>query len=233
MSDEKHEDLEKTPEEESQEEPELDQQDLEDIMTSESGMTLRRMREIEEADKAGDPVEISPEEREQYEAAKTELTQALEPFRKKMMEPYEGISKQLRDIAMRSFQIPKPDIPKMKSPLFDPPTLRTHDQIRADALIQKSFVPQMPRHKSPEPAISQEQLDSIAEVAHERDERQGKIQDNTFETALAMQKMLDEMESESKKGATRWWWVFAVAVVTMLLAGVAALPIIGPFLGWW
>lgn len=206
---------------------------IEDIMTTGRGMMMSRMREIEEADTRGEPLDITPEERLEYEEGKAELAEVMQSFRRRMVEPFEAINKQLMGIAVGAVRLPKMNLPQMKSPGFVPPKVSAVDSLDD---FQKPRLPEVLSYTPPEPLIGQEELASIAEASRERDELQEQIQGNTFRTAVAMKKMLDEMENEadrvkkqSKEDTKRWWWVFVVAFLTLIFAAIAAIPIMAPF----
>jgi hypothetical protein len=102
-------------------------------------------------------------------------------------------------------------------------------------VFHKPRLPEVRSYTPPKPLMSHEYLASIAEATRGRDELQEQIQGNTFRTAVAMKKMLDEMANEadrvkkqSKEDAKRWWWVFVVAFLTLIFAGMAAIPIMAP-----
>lgn len=206
---------------------------IEDIMTTDRGMMMSRIREIEEADSRGEPLDITPEERLEYEEGKAELAEVMQSFRRRMAEPFEAINKQLMGIAAGAIRMPKMNLPKIKTPGFLPPEVSTADSWD---VLQEPRLPEGLSYTPPEPLIGQEELASIGEATRERDELQEQIQSNTFRTAVAMKKMLDEMENEadrvekqSKEDTKRWWWVFGVACLTLIFAGIAAIPLMAPF----
>jgi hypothetical protein len=221
-----------TPDEKDPDETEANL-NIEDILTTGRGMMMSRMREIEEADSRGEPLDITPEERLEYEEGQAELAEVMQSFRRRMVEPFEAINKQLMGIAVGAIRLPKMNLPKIKTPGFLPPEVSAADSWD---VFQKPRLPEVLSYTPPEPLIGQEELASIAEATRERDELQEQIQGNTFRTAVAMKKMLDEMENEadrvkkqSQEDAKRWWWVFVVASLTLIFAGIAAIPIMAPF----
>lgn len=193
-------------------------------MQSGGGMSLSRLEEIQDAEDRGEPLDLSNEERAEYEATRARIAQTMASFQRTMMEPYQAINARLQEIVRGAIRPIKFDMSPTRLP--DGLIPRHHDLANLSAL----HVPELP---GPTPIVTDDDLEAMADASRERDEVQTSIRKHTFETAAAMKAMLDEMERESKKGTTRWWWVFAVSVLTMLLAGVAALPIIGPFFGWW
>lgn len=221
-----------TPNQKDPDETEADL-NIEDIMTTDRGMVMSRMREIEEADNSGEPLDITPEERLEYEAGKAEIAEVMQSFRRQMVEPFEAINKQLMGIAVGAIRLPKMNLPEMKTLGYVPPEFNAAD---SSDVFQKHRLPEVPGYPPLEPLIGQEELASIAEASRERGELQEQIKGNTFRTAVAMKKMLDEMENEadrvkkqSKEDTKRWWWVFVVASLTLIFAGIAAIPILAPF----
>ena len=233
----------KTPDEDSEHSEKDSPQahfNIEDIMKNaryESGMTLDRMEEIEDAEQRGEPLELSDEERADYEEAKARLSEVMDSFRRNMSEPFQAINQRIRDIALGAFQPPKFTVPTVKLPPYAIPRTSVEDLIDMSQLVVRPSEPVFLPYSAPEPAASSEDLEQIAAAAQERHQHQEQIRDNTFNTAAVMKQMLDQMERESKRlkneseaEAKRWWWVFWVAAVTMVLAGIAAIPIAGPFI---
>ncbi|MGV0109818.1 hypothetical protein [Arthrobacter sp. CP30] len=228
MSDEKAGEPEEIPEDGLQDEREPDL-NVADITTSGRGMKLSRMREIEKADNAGEPLDITPEEREQYEKAKADLSKVMRSFSQKLNEPFEGISKKLQGIIAQSVQSPKVELKKTSPESYIPLSATRGAAQAVGDLLPKPVRPDVA-------GVSEEAMASMQAARRERDDRQAAIQDNTYDMAMAVQGMLTEMQTESgrvgrqsKKDTKRWWWVFGVAALTLVFAGIAAIPIMAPF----
>ena len=188
---------------------------IKDFPGGDGGMSLSRFEEIQDAEARGEPLDLSDEERAEYETLKTRMAEVMDSFRRTMLEPYQGINARLQEIVRGAIRPIKFDMPQVKLPGG---LIRQHDSSGLSTL-------RIPEPPAPTPIVTDDDLEAMAEASRERDEVQTSIRKHTFETAAAMKAMLDEMERESKEGSKRWWWVFAVALLSMLLAGFAAGPV--------
>lgn len=191
------------------------------------GITLDRMEEIEDAIERGQPLELSAEEQAQYDEAKARFSALFASLNRKMIEPFEPINRRIKDIIEatspgHAFKVSATDLQK-----------NLEDWTPSD-LTPTRFAPTLNASQS---LVSDEDLEAITEGVRERDERQEQIRDNTFNTAVAMKEMLDQMEAETTrlkgeaKTANRRWWVLAiVAGLTLLAAAIPATPMV---IDWW
>lgn len=216
-----------------QAEPHTDSDEFKDRMQSGGGMSLSRFEEISDAEQRGEPLELSDEECEEYEATKAKFAEVMASFRRNMAEPFQTINKQLGEIVKASFQPPKIKLP----PSYSPPKLHLKNVIDPDRLLGKPYIPELPTYTTPAPLISEEQLDALAEASQEREERQDQIRDNTLNTAVAMKKMLDAMETEAERikdhartEKRRWWAIAIITALTLIAAAIPAIPLI---VAWW
>jgi hypothetical protein len=78
-------------------------EDLYDVIESSTGMSLARIREIEQADTSDKPLDLSAEERAQYEESKEELSKVMASLRVTLNETLEPINKRLKGIIAQSY----------------------------------------------------------------------------------------------------------------------------------
>lgn len=185
-----------------------------DFLMSSSGMTMGRFRQIQSAEKAGEPLNLSEAELVQYEETKAEVAELGARLSKMMSETFEPYNRRLKKILRDSLPPIRIDLPKIDiSPRFPAP---------------KSLTP---------PAdAGTEWLESVAEAATERAERDAETSRNIGQLAAAAQDMLgvlsdqkdlmDEQKAaqvtQGKKDARRHSQMMWVMVPT-LLATIAAL----------
>lgn len=201
------------PEPSENENNELDESG-EDFLMSSSGMTMGRFRQIQAAEEAGEPLNLSAAELAQYEDTKVEVAELGARLTKMMSETFEPYNRRLKKILRDSL----------------PP-------IRID-LAKLDLSPKVPPLEplTPPADTGTEWLESVAEAATERAERDAETSRNIGQLAAAAQDMLgvlsDQKElmdkqriAQEKQGKTegsrhrQMMWV----MVPTLLATIAAL----------
>lgn len=179
------------------------------------GMTMDRYQEIEEAEAEGKPLELSDEERAEYEEARDSLKETMGRFHEAFTGNFKSMFERLANIT----NTPPP----------------TYPSINVESMREKAIksVAQQAQRVVVDSGISQETLDSITEakrVEHEREERNS---ENIQVTAQVMQDMLTAMseqareaaarDDEAKKAARKNFWLALGSLI------FAALAVIAPF----
>lgn len=187
------------------------------------GMSYERFVEIRNADKESIALEVSAEERAEYEEARASMLETMDRFRDAFSTPYRSMLQRLSSIAT-------PGLGGRLTPVADPPQNNAIEASRRSAERIASYS-----------GISQETLDSIAEVKQQELEREERNSENIEITAQVMRDMLatmhdqavaaEERDKEAKKAAARNYWVAFGSLV------FAALAVIAPFVieaikGW-
>jgi hypothetical protein len=188
-----------------------------------TGMSYERFEEIRKADKDGSPLEVTEEERAEYEEARASMLETMDRFRDTFSSPYKSMMQRLSSIAT-------PGLGGRVTPAADLPRNSAIEVNRRSAESIASYS-----------GISQETLDSIADVKQQELEREERNSENIELTAQVMRDMLatmdaqavaaEERDKEAKKAAARNYWV---AFGSLLFAGLA---VIAPFVieaikGW-
>lgn len=188
-----------------------------------TGMSYKRFEEIRKADEDGSPLEITEEERAEYEKARASMRETMDQFRDAFSSPYKSMMQRLSSIVTPGWAgtaTPSEDLPR-------------NSAIEANRRSAENIASYS--------GISQETLDSIAEVKQQELEREERNSENIEVTAEVMRDMLatmhaqavaaEERDKEAKKAAARNYWVAFGSLI------FAALAVIAPFVieaikGW-
>lgn len=187
--------------------PDKDRIDDDDsFLMTDAGLPVRRVKEIQEAERAGIDLHLSDEERDQYEKSKAQIAELNARLRVTVNEALEPTNKRLKRI-IASF-------PSLVASMNDP---------------KMPFEPVRPPIKISQPVPDIALLDGMAEAADERRLQEESNARNLRDLAEAAQDILVEMDKQDRKNTKRWWWGFGVAVVTLGAAAIAAGP---PVIEW-
>lgn len=183
------------------------------------GMTSGRYREIEEAEAEGKPLELSEEERAEYEEVRDSLKETMGQVQQAFAGNFKSMFGRLSTIT--------------NSPPSSYPSINV-ESMRAKAIESVA-------RQAQGSGVTQEALDSIAEarrIEHDREERNS---ENIHVTAQVMQDMLASMseqgnqaaarDAEAKSAARKNFWLALGSLI------FAALAVITPFVieaikGW-
>lgn len=187
------------------------------------GMTWDRYQEIAEAEAAGKPLELSDEERAEFEEGRDSLNETMGHFHQAFTGNFRSMFERLANITNdRPSSVPTVNVESMRQKAID-------------------SVTQQARLVSEHSVVSQATLDSIAEakrIEHDREERNS---ENIHVTAQVMQEMLAAMSDqatqaaardvEAKSAARKNFWLALGSLIFAALA-VAAPFVIEAIKGW-
>ncbi|MDR7159184.1 hypothetical protein [Arthrobacter sp. BE255] len=188
------------------------------------GMSFERFAEIEKADRDGSPLDVSEEERANYEDERASLLETVGRCRESLTGTYKAAFQKLGRIT----------VPE-RAPLATP----------AADITRNSAVEAMRRNiesiASYSSSISQDTLDNMAEAKQLEHEREERNSENIELTAEVMRDMLATMHAqavvaeardrEAKSAAAKNYWVALGSLFFAALAVVAPF-VIEAFKGW-
>lgn len=187
------------------------------------GMSWARFSEIEKADKDGAPLEISDDERAEYQEARSSLLDTMDRFRDSITVPYNSMFQKLGRITS---SMPSSMTASATEPVSS----------GASRHLQRSLA-----NTTPYAVLTQETLDNIAAAKQQEHDREERNSENIGLTAQVMQEMLaamhaqavtaEERDDEAKKAAARNYWVALGSLVFAVLAVVAPF-VIETIKGW-
>lgn len=148
-------------------------------------MTFDRYREIEEAEAEGKPLELSEEERAEYEEARDSLKETMGQFHQAFTGNFKSMFERLANISKSSLSL-NPSI--------------TVESMRGKAI---KSVAQQSQWATRDPGIAQEALDTIAEAKRLEHDREERNSENIKVTAQVMQDMLATMSEQANEAAAR------------------------------
>lgn len=186
-------------------------------------MSFHRYAEIEKADTDGVALDVTDEERAEYEEVRASTLETMGRLRESLSGSYKRMYQKLGVIGA-------PGVASLATPVAN--------------VTKNSAIEAARRHAeeaASHPGISQETLDSIAEARQQEHEREERNSGNIELTAQVMREMLAAMQEqavaaegrdkEAKKAAAKNYWVALGSLIFAALA-VGAPFVIEALKGW-
>lgn len=187
------------------------------------GMSFERYAELEKADRDDTPLEVSDEERAEYEQVRASMQETMAGLGESFTGRYKTMFQKLGRIGMPE-----------SAPLITSAVSATRNSAIEAARRRNESIASYS-------GISQEALDSIAEAKQQEHEREERNSENIEVTAQVMRDMLASMQAqaieaeardkEAKRAAAKNFWVALGSLI------FAALAVVAPFVieaikGW-